>query len=172
MLLLEGPDGSGKTMLAQRLSSDFNIPVLPKAVGSDTQALIDLDHWVEFTIESGLRPEIHDRYPLISEPIYGPVLRGYLAHGFSDFGWLRTMQRALRQMRPLTIFCLPPCGVVMDNVKNDSVNELVRDKINLIYWMYYCEASTWSHMLRWDYVHDHYSDIRALVKDWLEEKGF
>ena len=45
MIILEGPDGAGKTLLAQRLSEELHVPVQPKVVQSDMTSEVDLVDW-------------------------------------------------------------------------------------------------------------------------------
>lgn len=118
MIILEGPDGAGKTTLRGRLSEDLNIPVAPKFVkssgaGSGTSDLFDAGYDDVVTMLDN-QPMIYDRHPLISEYIYGPIIRGGMPPDF-----LTTRARAIFQMfasQVHVIWCLPPLQVVHDNV--------------------------------------------------------
>src|SRR5690554_364747 len=85
MIIIEGMDGSGKTVLAQHLSSRLENAPIKRFVTSDgptnydllvaktKAALTDLHN----QIMKGQRPVvIYDRFPLISEAIYGTIFRG------------------------------------------------------------------------------------------------
>lgn len=69
-ILLEGPDGGGKTTLAKYLSDLFNMPIEggkgpPKKPGEIvTRARSQLNLMYMST------PYIHDRTPIVSQPIY------------------------------------------------------------------------------------------------------
>jgi hypothetical protein len=141
MIILEGPDGAGKTRLAQRLSGDLGLLIQPKVVDSTTQAMVDLKLWVEQDLRQGLKARLYDRHRLISEPIYGPVVRGRMEPGFHDLRWLTTQQWMFELLRPLVIFCLPHIEVVRHNVEDDPENTTVAGQIDLIYWLYHNAAS-------------------------------
>ena len=171
MIVIEGPDGAGKTRLAQRLSHDLEIPIATRVVSSDTHPMFDLVEWVQNNIEVGLTRTIFDRHRLISEPIYGPVLRKCQAPGFEDMGWLRTTQRSWRQLGPLVIFCLPPLEEVLLNLDQANQPEQVILRAETIYWLYFNQASLWSPLHTWDYTKDGYNDVRNLVVDFARRKG-
>lgn len=172
MIIVEGPDGAGKTHLVDRLSNKLNLPVAPKVVDSNTNATVDLVRWVDYNINHGLSSTLYDRHRLISEPIYGPIIRGRLEPGFDDFFWLRTRQEQFRQLKPLVIWCLPPLDIVMHNVYGDTMNEVVAAQIQQIYWLYWNEAAKWkSSMLRWDYTDDSFAGLSIDVSDWMKRKN-
>lgn len=118
MIILEGPDGSGKTTLKDQLLEDmpklFQAHRHTDSMGPRT----NLKRWVEDELSwPGVLPcTIYDRHPLISEPIYGPMLRGNLAPGFRNDTWYMTQWRKLIMKNPLIIFCLPPLEIVLENV--------------------------------------------------------
>jgi hypothetical protein len=181
MIILEGPDGAGKTRLAQRLSGDLGLLIQPKVVDSTTQAMVDLKLWVEQDLRQGLKARLYDRHRLISEPIYGPVVRGRMEPGFHDLRWLTTQQWMFELLRPLVIFCLPHIEVVRHNVEDDPENTTVAGQIDLIYWLYHNAASRWpsGHRLVWDYTQDEptipggsaYDILKNNVQHWLWDKG-
>jgi hypothetical protein len=179
MLIVEGPDGGGKSRLIQRLSEDLKYPVAPRVVSKDTQMMVDLVDWVEKNLKNGLQPVIYDRHRLISEPIYGPVLRQNMQPGFDDMTWLYAKQQEIRALEPFVIFCLPPFERVQSNVESDEDNKVVREAIRTIYWLYFHQASTWKNYSSvWDYTADiasdgyHYQCLLDEITGWLYEKGF
>src|SRR5215211_3588455 len=103
LIIVEGPDGSGKTTLIEKLASEFNFPVMPRVVNKDTEAMVDLVKWTEEDLTKGFGPRIYDRHRLISEPIYGSVVRHEMQPGFDDIHWLHAMQANLRAIRPVVI---------------------------------------------------------------------
>lgn len=171
MIIVEGPDGAGKTTLVEELSRKLQLPVAPKVVDHNTNAITDLVRWVDYNIEQGLTPTLYDRHRLISEPIYGPIMRGRLEPGFDDFHWLKTRQAQFQTLKPLVIWCLPPVDIVLHNVSGDKLNEAVAEKIQQIYWLYWNEAAKWkSAGPRWDYTVDSLLGLKFSIEDWLKRK--
>jgi len=140
IIIVEGPDGSGKTTLIERLSSRLDIPVAPRVVAKDTTTKINLQDWVEDNLEEGFQRKIFDRHRLISEPIYGPIMRISQQEGFTDREWMHRVMHGFRFIRPITFFCLPPIEVVRKNVENDPDNEAVAKHIDAIYASYLAKA--------------------------------
>lgn len=74
MIILEGPNGTGKTTLAKRLSSDLGFEIHKFGKIPDTQDEFDLQ--VEKSLSLINSPIIQDRCPMISEESYGNHNRG------------------------------------------------------------------------------------------------
>lgn len=141
MIVVEGPDGAGKTTLIEALMEEFDLPVAPRVVSKDTVAMVDLKDWVDNNLDEGFQPMIFDRYRLISETIYGPILRTGAQPGFADMKWLGPRLRRFYELEPIIIYCLPPLEVVMANVNQGDDNFVVQDKIEAIYSAYVAKAS-------------------------------
>lgn len=118
MFIVEGPDGAGKTTLIRRLQENIDFEVMPRPCTSDGGIdMTTLRQWVDEDLSLPMHHRgFYDRYPLISEPIYGPLLRGRMADGFSDWKWMGHRLHMLTLRDPLIVFCLPPKQRVMDNV--------------------------------------------------------
>lgn len=151
MIIVEGPDGAGKTNLIRRLEKSLGLKPEPRVVSKDTEMMGDLMAWVEADLASWPRPALYDRHRLISEPIYGPVLRQNMQPGFDDQHWLQEMMLRFNAARPLVIYCLPPLAVVMANVRSGTDNVVVADQIEKIYWLYFMAAARDTHSMVWDY---------------------
>ncbi|MCA1807247.1 MAG: ATP-binding protein [Actinobacteria bacterium] len=54
MIVVEGPDGAGKTTLIRDLSALLNIPVAPRVVSQETKAMVDLRQWTEDNVSRGV----------------------------------------------------------------------------------------------------------------------
>lgn len=180
MLIVEGPDGAGKTTLVERLSKELDMYVMPRVVSKNAEAMVDLVQWVHDDVTSGLKRAIYDRHRLISEPIYGPVLRGNIEPGFDNMRWLRDYQRKFRELEPFVIFCLPPLETVLKNVESDEDNQVVHKAISIIYWLYHNVAASWpTPSVVWDYTvpeentyrgATRYDSLHSDVTDWLWKK--
>lgn len=139
MIIVEGPDGAGKTTLINKLVKGTGLPVAPRVVSKDAEAMTDLVAWTEENVKKGWQNVIFDRHRLISEPIYGPVLRPEFEPKFDDQGWLHSMYHEFYMgVRPLVIYCLPSFDVVWENVKDDPSNRVVgqRQQLRAIYGAY------------------------------------
>jgi len=109
MVIIEGCDNCGKTKLIEYLVSGIIVPVIrspgPKEPGY-------LAAWVLIMIHlQALGPIIFDRFPVISESIYGPVLRG--RDVLKDYGET-TFKSLLKSTAPLIIHCRPPLSKILD----------------------------------------------------------
>lgn len=112
MIVLEGPDGAGKTTLANQLSAALNIAVQhsggpPKS----REEIIERQR----TLNDRLRRKelfIADRVPLISDSVYGPIIRGG-----TPFETLPHFGIELRMyLTAPIIYCRPPISRIADTV--------------------------------------------------------
>lgn len=87
--------------------------------------MVDLREWVEDNGEKGFQAQIFDRHRLISEPIYGPLLRDKAEPGFDDYFWFTNMLTQFYDAKPILIYCLPPFASVWNNIKDDPDNKVV-----------------------------------------------
>ena len=143
MIILEGPDGSGKTTLARQLSGVTGLEIAPRVVSKDAEAQVDLVKWVDNNLKRGFHDTIYDRHRLISEPIYGPMLRPESEPMFDNFHWLSSQLLRFYRIGPVIIYCLPPFGAVWESVRSDPDNKVVHDirTARAIYNLYVTRAS-------------------------------
>lgn len=123
LVILEGADGSGKTTLANRLRDHIDQYMLllrtngPPSIGQ----LADYVGWV-----NDLPPNlllVTDRNPIISEAVYGPIIRGKCLHAL-------TIEQIARQFRhSLIIHCRPSYSRLTASVKKEVQMEGV--EVNL-----------------------------------------
>lgn len=115
MVIVEGPDGGGKTTLVDRLSRALGVEVHERACTSSDGPVPELCRWVERDL-SGPSGGLYDRHPLISETIYGPIIRGHMVEDFGSRRWLRDAMVQFRRKDPFIIFCLPAWETVSSNI--------------------------------------------------------
>lgn len=163
MLIVEGPDGAGKTTLIEAIQEYFgDIEVAPRVVSKDAEAMVDLQRWVDKNLDEGFQYKLFDRHRLISEPIYGPAL-GRSANGFNDLTWVGPrINTFYREVKPVIIYCLPDKGTVMRNIIDDPDNETIAPHISSIYDAYVNKAAVDLEMhdrtLVWNYEHSMQKD--------------
>lgn len=154
IIIVEGPDGTGKTNLTKRLSVDLGLPIHAKASTSVGGPVPDLWDWACDDVGTWDTQSlaIYDRHPLISEYIYGPVIRGNLPMGFTHSSAKQMLSRMAQQA--LIIFALPPLETVLRNVQNEDVPQMegVVEKTELLWWLYQARATSWP---GWAMVYDY-----------------
>jgi hypothetical protein len=123
LVIIEGMDGTGKTTLVQQLA--HRLEVKPrKFVGSlgpsdDYRVVLvnlTISEITELEIASAEGRSIkrlHDRFPLISEAVYGPILRGHNCFG----GPYYPLRRRLLALKTVIIYCRPDRDVIQANVQ-------------------------------------------------------
>lgn len=141
MIVVEGPDGAGKTTLIKRLCTEFPLTVAPRVVDKDTQAMVDLVKWVEEDNTKLNQGVIYDRHRLISEFVYGPIMRIHTDPGFDSLPWLTANLEAFYAKKPTIIYCMPPILQVIGNLAEDDDNITVRQRIVQIYQAYVLRAA-------------------------------
>jgi hypothetical protein len=155
MILLEGPDGSGKTNLSKHLHERLGIQVAPRFATSEGGPVDELYmkmHADLRTWDTSYEPRIYDRHPLISELIYGPLVRGEMKPGFAHPSTTQLRKRVA--YRSLVILALPPFDTVRRNVANEEFPQMpgVQRNIRAIWSMYELLLHDWpGWIVRYDY---------------------
>jgi len=103
MIIVEGMDNTGKTTLVRKLTSMLPLKKY-KSPGPDIGEAEQIE-WVRDRLEDPDEWVIFDRFPLISEPIYGGHIRGY--HNFEDPS-KQYLYDMFKDKNPLIIYCRPP----------------------------------------------------------------
>jgi thymidylate kinase len=99
-LIVEGPDSSGKSGLIEMISRERQIEVLHTGGPQDEESLFKMMEYI-LTLDK----IIIDRLPIVSEMVYGTVLRGYSKFSPSDFNHYFNL---LEKKDPVYIYCRPP----------------------------------------------------------------
>lgn len=143
MIIVEGPDGSGKSTLVKRIREEFStIRIAQRVVGQNTEAMVDLKGWVEKNLDMGWQWTLFDRHRLISEPIYGSILRAYAQPGFDELTWLYKVTRRFYDIKPIIIYCIPSWQTVEQNMLTTQQPATVFKNSSKIYRAYVAKAAT------------------------------
>lgn len=167
-VIVEGPDGSGKTSLIEKLRQ--NIPHLThhlKASTSQGGPIPDLAQWTVTDVQTmaSQAPSIYDRHPLISEPIYGSLLRTEQDSKFFNADWISlNLQRA--SQNSLLLLCMPRFYSIEKNVRASQDNQMggVVENIETIVHLYnmFYELRVWPGVLAtYDYEQEQ-ADLRII----------
>lgn len=71
MIIIEGPDGMGKTTLIIQLAKELNLPVIRSRKPHSESDIIQLNNWAN----ACPFPVLLDRHSSISDLVYGTVIR-------------------------------------------------------------------------------------------------
>jgi hypothetical protein len=173
-VIVEGPDGSGKSTMVERIHTTLGLPVHERASTSKGGPVDDLAGWVERDLAwmqgSATQAMVYDRHPIISEPIYGPNVRGWALPGFRPV--TDRLQLASRRLEitkhAVIIFCRPPIHVVRDNVEATLDNQLagVLAALPAIYQGYRQAEYFWPGLAwHYDYTTDDVESLLSRIKE-------
>jgi hypothetical protein len=143
MIVVEGPDGSGKSSLVDYLTHRFDLVKAPRLAHSLFGPINDLADGVMKALEEqqGCETMVYDRFAPISEAIYGSVVRQEIREGF-DGPFMAHAWKQLMQHNPLFIFCLPPYSTVVANLREVDQMDGVMEHLYEVYHLYAAQAFT------------------------------
>lgn len=169
-VIIEGPDGAGKDTLIEQLLKE--LPQLTKHERASTSVggpVPDLQEWHMRDL-AGIRdhvPSIYNRHPVISEPIYGRIVREQPFGWYGRPGWTR-MQRELLAAHCMLVMCLPPLRVVEANVQSTQDGQMagvvphIRD-----IWRAYSNGPVWPGIQAW---YD-YTQLPSILPSLIDRVG-
>lgn len=178
IIVLEGPDGGGKTTLAHKLCDEFGLEYRrppEELLSSITGPSPGLSEWWQAQLRAPQkvrRQGVYDRCFWISEPIYAAVGgRQPLANG-------EDLQRGINDLwaeGPLLIFCMTNEATMLENAfmagrprLADISDDLKKMRsINFLYWAFF---SVWGqaldHTFHWDYNLDKWADVVKAYEEY------
>jgi len=106
MVLIEGMDNTGKSTLASHLREVYRMPIV---VSSRYRDIAYLDSWVNWIFAMMAAAEesdiIFDRFPIVSESVYGPILHG--GNVLKNHKKWPLLLRTFAKLDPVVIYCRP-----------------------------------------------------------------
>lgn len=125
MILIEGPDNSGKTTLLNKLKKDLKLREYKRPHGAPKTPEDLLRRAILVSFKEANKNYIMDRHPLIGEVIYGSILRGE-----NKWDYLKDEYKVLNELfldhinkgKLFLIYCRPPTEVVL-NLKTHVVKD-------------------------------------------------
>jgi hypothetical protein len=105
MIIIEGMDNTGKSVLQDRLCLEYGLEGVHSPGPHESDTVLS---WIieSFNKDRGVLI-IFDRFPLVSEAIYGPIIRGHNVFDESPLG-LQLQKRMQEEVKPLIVYCKPP----------------------------------------------------------------
>ena len=175
MIIIEGPDGSGKTNLIGRLADRFQLKVHEKFVHSTDYEGSSGDLFQRACLDIVDRPNeltIYDRHPLISEYVYGPIIRGKLP----ALVWAGPVARQMVERlasNSLVVWCRPPNERLHSTVSTERDMTGVSTHIDAIAGVYDALRVMWPGLnaIPYDYTKKFdldyvYSRIQIYIAEW------
>lgn len=177
MVLIEGPDGAGKTTLVKRLQADF--PLKTGVRGTENRDLLwtvtrgDTYNALKWAIDPEERPRIWDRL-FYSEMVYAPLMDRECEFNATEQMFFTRMLAALHCP---VLLCLPPLMIVRENAGLDHQMEGVTQKIDNIHRAYVelVEDGFFpEHVKIYDYTQDEdgavYDELVTEIDDYLKDR--
>jgi hypothetical protein len=174
-IIVEGPDGAGKTRLVKQIVSAYDMQIAKRASTSEGGPIVNVDQWVE-DVETNIlmsrrnkTPFIFDRHAIISEPIYSLVLQRQTAEMFRIPWWVTARRQALYN-HTLVVFCLPEYAVLDRNVKDPTISQMpgVAENIHEIYMRYIHLWQNWGGPnIRYDYTRGDVELFTQMIGKWV-----
>ena len=175
MIVVEGPDGAGKTTLVNRIMEEQTVvgsglQLMPRAVTKDARSLTAIDDYIETELAKGFGLRLYDRFALLSSPCYAMLPNRTFAGRMFDAEWLRAQYHKLLGIDPVVIVCLPDMETVVANVSRGEDNRVVQSDIETIYINYLNYLASQvnnTSVMQWDYRNPNMNRLNNLL-NWAK----
>ena len=131
-VILEGPDGTGKSSLGRHLQRTFGLEY--HYGGGPPDTMEGVVRCMETNLARIAYPSIQDRVTIISEPIYRSVLdpKVHARYSIPFHNWQRVM---LEQYDPIIVYCCAENGgerATRESYETDEFTRLLHARLPLI----------------------------------------
>lgn len=172
MIVVEGMDNTGKTTLVNKLAEEFDLKVV-KSPGPVDQGLENSLKWMQETLENKDLQVIYDRYPLISERIYGPIIR---KKDILAPYWDKLVRKFLLR-EPLLIYCRPPIKDILNFGEREQMEGVIEraEELAELYdeYMKWFSKKMGTRFVVYNYRDsDSYTNVRNRVSIYLNLRRF
>lgn len=177
MIIVEGPDGAGKTVLCGQICKEFPDLKMERIDHKDEEEekkrrILSVRRRVYQglgrAVIGGSPIELHDRF-FYSEVVYGNLLRGDSRFTNEECEFIN---RVLEALNPPVIFCLPPLEVVKENLGGQKHMIGVKENIGAIYNTYCGIVSLASSTIVYDYTkHDPRIALFPIIENYMERRA-
>lgn len=172
MIIVEGPDGAGKTTLCKTIADDFGLEIMDwqveLGISRDDLKKNPTQRYYhalreELQDDGILSDVIHDRL-YFSSLVYGPIQQGNNQMSRED---QKLIGRVLLAVACPIIICMPPKDVVLANVANENQHQMegIREQISDIYDSYHELFTSKDDVFPWVMWYD-YTGTRAESNFW------
>lgn len=169
MIIIEGMDNTGKSTLAKKLSLKFNLKII-KSSGppEDKESWIKKIHYSIDQSKKGIN-FIYDRHPLISEYVYGPILRG---KNLLDNEEGNQLWKEFIEIQPFIIYCRPPIFCIIKYGERKQMNGVIKNTNLLVraYDSFIAEVSKSMEVFHYNYLENTEYKIFIKIRYYLNWK--
>jgi len=173
MIILEGPDSSGKTTLAHALSEVLGIPI--HHFGGPPEDPAELSKRIEFMFDNSDHL-IFDRVPLISEQVFS-ILRNW--NGMNILTRSNAYYVRLQKINPIIVYCRPPADSLIHcnhEIKGHDTEEHIKAVeanrgVLLERYDYVMNSDLLPRYWKYDYTKNNLSELIELVKTTIKERN-
>lgn len=127
IIVVEGCDNSGKTTLALALAKHLKAIFLKtERVPPFADDLFAYHRILEKAVQYGEHRVVSDRHAAISDPIYGPIIRGHTRLREDD------VNRCIEEM-DVIVYCRPPDKMIIGNMpERQQMHGVIQNVADLI----------------------------------------
>lgn len=182
MFIIEGFDNCGKTTLIEQLVDAVTAkievvkspgPISYRELFTFADRHLSTMERLRLSEDKGLKDvhlkysTIHDRFPIFSDQVYGPVLRNL--NPFQDLEEGRWLIGRLMWVSPIVVYCRPQTQTIlefkdgrtqMEGVEKHALSLLSKYDDLMLYW----ERRTGRPLIRYDYTVDSFDTVLEKVR--------